>query len=405
MSGGQGKTCRAAQAQDTAFAAQKTSPSRREMKPTTTSDSSQRSFERLQPPQSKSAKSPMHGAGSHGPQLRRPKHRGYDNLHIFLISLLIIMETNISMLGRANQHVDVGAEIDEDEPQALTLRLLLFVSVNHSYLMPLLFLLYGRLSQEGASQPGDIIEPGKKPLHPRPHMRLLCRRILPAIVCQLSLQRLQRVAIQQANFDTSSYESSTASPIVLFPLLLSAFDFTVSTIVERMGQARAAVYLEQFQAGRRRIVPVYWTMLVQMDTIVAAVFPLNVLSESAFRLTDIPQYFFAYIWGRLSVTTGSIHVMAILAPISMPILCLAVSVFFSNVALLDLALAIPGLSQRDFLTESVQSSPARMGSGFSQPAIIYRVWKQLSFASIAPALLEIFRQNPDEDIWVTIPGV
>ncbi|KAK5310630.1 hypothetical protein LTR93_011981 [Exophiala xenobiotica] len=315
------------------------------------------------------------------------------------------MEMNISMLDRANQHVDVGAEIDEDEPRALPRRLLVFVSVNHSYLMPLLFFFYGRLSQEGASQSGDSIAPGKKPLHPRPHMRLLCRRILPAIVCQLSLQRLQRVAIQQANFDTSSYESSTASPIVLFPLLLSAFDFTVSTIVERMGQARAAVYLEQFQAGRRRIVPVYWTMLVQMDTIVAAVFPLNVLSESAFRLTDIPQYFFAYIWGRLSVTTGSIHVMAIFAPISMPILCLAFSVFFSNVALLKLALAIPGLSQRDFLTESVQSSLARMGNGFSQPAIIYRVWKQLSFASIAPALLEIFRQTPDEDIWVTVPGV
>lgn len=313
------------------------------------------------------------------------------------------MESNTSTLDTAkhHHHVDIDAADEEDGPKRLRLRLLLFVSVNHSFLVALLFFLYGRRSQQGSSHSG-VHE-----IRRLPYQRILlyCKMILPAIVCQLCLQWLQTITIP-SKLDPPSHEPSTVSPIVLFPILLSAFDFAISTCVERLGKARATVYLEQLQIERRRVVSIYWTILIQIDVVLGGLFPVDVLSASAFHLTDIPQYFFAYIWGRLSVATGDFHILAIFPPVTMPFLSLAVSGFFSHAALLDLFVtAIPGLSQHEQLTESVQAAMARIGGGFYPQAVMYRVWKQLSFASIAPALLETFNQTTDEDCAVTLLGL
>lgn len=347
---------------------------------------------------------------------RQSYRKSYENLHVFLISLLVFVEANSTALERANSHTSDDAEVavgisgdnyaddeGQDQPTRLRLRLLLFMAVSQSFLMPLLFFLYGRFDQQGASQLGTL----HRQQQVRSRLRLLCRRLLPAIICQLLLQWLQVAGRGSSSHGAPVYQPPIAcSPIVLFPLLLSAFELTVSTVVEMLGPARAAVFLEQLQSEQGRVVHVYWMVLVQMDIAVGALFPVNILSVSPFRLTDIPQYFLAYIWGQLSHVTGKVHILAVVPPITMPAACLALSVFFSNVALLDLlVMAIPGLSKHAVLTSSICTAFTRLGGGFSQYAIMYRFWKQLSFASIGPAFLETFGQTASQDCWVTIPGI
>ncbi|EXJ70794.1 uncharacterized protein A1O5_05784 [Cladophialophora psammophila CBS 110553] len=326
------------------------------------------------------------------PPKRQLSQRGYDNLVIFLTTLLIFEETGVPYVLRADSAIDL------DTPKRLRLRLLLFTSVNESFLVALLFFAFGQLDQR---KPSTTFSSPAKP----GTWALACfQRILPAIASKLFLEMIHLTV--PSTVECLRYQTSTVNPIVFFPILLLAFDFTVSTLIERLGRSRIAAYFEQFKMDRIKLVPVYWLLLTEVDFLVRSQFPIDVLSISAFRLTDVPKYFFAYVWGRLSVSTGDIYILAITPVLQLPIISMALSVLFSNLALLDLlSAAIPNLAKNDILSESVESALRKMGGGWTFHAVMYSVWRNLSFASIAPTLLATFVERTDQDFWVTIPGL
>ncbi|KIX97391.1 uncharacterized protein Z520_06843 [Fonsecaea multimorphosa CBS 102226] len=318
--------------------------------------------------------------------------RGYDNLLIFLTTLFIFEETGIPYVLRTD------CAVDSDTPKRLRLRLLLFSSVNESFLMALLFFAYGQLDQRtssAATPSGKMSTWG---------FSAGLKRLVPAIASKLLLEMI-RLSVP-STVEEARVQTSTVNPIVFFPILLLAFDFTTSTLVEQLGSSRLAVYLEQFQGERKFVVPVYWLLLAEVDFFVRTLFPTSVMSTSAFRPTDVPKYFFAYIWGRLSVSTRDVYILAITPGLQLPIISMALSVLFSNLALLDLlGAAIPNLTKNDVVSESVESALRKMGGGLTYHAAMYSVWKTLSFASIAPTLLATFVEHTDQDFSVTIPVV
>lgn len=107
---------------------------------------------------------------------RQLSQLGYDNLQVFLTLLLIIQETGVPFV------LGTYLEKDSDTPRRLHLRTLLFSLVNQSFLMPLLFFLFGRLAQK-ASYAGDDLRKIQLLKHG-------CRKLLPAIVCKVLLQRI-----------------------------------------------------------------------------------------------------------------------------------------------------------------------------------------------------------------------
>ncbi|KIW25920.1 uncharacterized protein PV07_09054 [Cladophialophora immunda] len=330
-------------------------------------------------------------------QSKRPVYqlskRGYDNLLIFLTTLLIFEETGVPYILRKD------CAVDPDTPKRLRLRLLLFTSVNESFLVALLFFAFGQLDQRIFSV--TISSPAK----PTAWVSSTgLKKLVPAIASKVLLEMIQFAV--PSSVEDSRLQASVVNPIVFFPVLLLTFDFTVSILMDQLGTSRITAYFEQFRMERKILVPIYWLLLTEVDFLVRSLFPTNVLSISAFRAADIPKYFFAYIWGRLSVSTGDIYILAITPVLQLPVISMALSVLFSNLALLDLlSAAIPNLAKNDVVSESVEGALRKMAGGFTFHAVMYSVWRNLSFASIAPTLLATFVERTDQDFWVTIPGM
>jgi hypothetical protein len=322
------------------------------------------------------------------------RQRACDNLQIFLTAVMIIQETGFLYIIRTD------SAMESDDPKSFHLRLFMFVAVNQSLVVPLLFFLHGRLDQQASTSSAPSGRAKPKYLS----VSKGCQRLLLAICCKLFLQQLPP-SVSPA-IETGVFHWSAISPVVAFPGLLLIFDFAVSKCLESLENERIASYLEQLQKNRRSITPVYWLFLIEVGFFIRSQWPADLLSVSAFRPTDIPQYLFAYIWGRLAVSGQDAYILAMIPPISLPMLSFAISVLFSNMALLNvIGLAIPNPSMKMVLSPSVRGGLARMGGGFHFPSLMYSIWKELSFASVAPALLATFIEATDQVCWVNIPGI
>jgi glucans biosynthesis protein C len=172
---------------------------------------------------------------------------------------------------------------------------------------------------------------------------------------------------------------------VWYSVLLTIFDITAAICLP----SNQGDILQLSVTFQRKIRPFpLWTTIILTSIIIRLVYPIGMIFKPLnVQPAYLPQYIFAYCWGHLSLLSHDPHILAPFPTNKQPIISLFASL---NLCLLSLG-AILTVSMA--LTPSLQSSIAAMTGGFNTPALLYATWNEISFATIAPALISTFSRH------------
>lgn len=359
-----------------------------------------------------------------------------DNIRLLLTVILVVHHTAIFYGGHGSPHT--GEEEDEEREErtpcssSISLALAALNILNQSFAPALFFFISGRFSQitltrwnVGGMMSRTYETARRGGMSPKPFIRKrLYRLFVPAILYTLlaepALAAMVRLGSNKNESDgsiLSVYFShwirfagfrnggniGGGSPIIWYLAFLSLLELIAGT------HPPGVRWGETMRRRKRVWVPQVWALVILASFAMRALFPSyssEYSSEQDTSFTELPnrapppplrqqlgylpQYILAYVAGHASVWTGDLYILNIIPDYSSrprrPLLHLGVWISYALTTLV-LIFSVSIRFSSTSISDIDQSTLYHMTSGFNCTSFVYAIWNEVSFATIAPALI------------------
>jgi glucans biosynthesis protein C len=328
---------------------------------------------------------------SHG----RERRADLDNLRTFLTALVIVHHTAIAYGGVG------GWKFKSRCFPPFSIGLAAFNGVDQTFFMGIFFYLSGRFAQLGLSriQTNEIWLAFIR-------SRLL-RLLLPAVVYTLTTEPTMTVMNDFFGPDAQATKIGVVGIAVhitsvfwahliqlrgingpvWYCVLLTIFDIITSLAIP--AYVWRTVH-NSIKSRKRRMLPILWTSVILMSFLIRLVYPAGTsIALLNIQPAWLPQYIIAYTWGHLSLLSHDPYLLTPNPSQRRPVILLTCVLCFCVVCLGGVIVISIVLAPSDSIEDVVRS----MAGGFNVPALLYAVWNELSFVTIAPSLISVFAQH------------
>jgi glucan biosynthesis protein C len=351
-----------------------------------------------------------------------PNHRddGLNNLRSLITILLVVHHTAIFYGGYGSPQ---ASRVDEEGwlcPMPLSLPLAAFNVLVQSFVPALFFFLAGRFSQMTLARWNVGLIARRGEMSPKPFIRKrLYRLFVPAIFYTLLME--PTLAAMRGRHDESVWSISFShlikfsgirnggnigggGPIIWYLAFLSLLEVIAATHPPAEGWG------ETLRRRKRVWVPQLWALVILASFIIRVLFP-SYSSESSNedsgvsmprrhpppplkqQLGYLPQYILAYVAGHASICSGDMYILNLIPDYSnqprRPLFNLGIWIAYASVLLILISTVSIRFSSTS-VADIDQQTLYHMTSGFNCTSFVYAIWNEVSFATIAPAIIYLF---------------